>query len=187
MDNYSQQHLKVAATEPEHVVRKAEFDLTVSVLDERIVAVEKTLDERIIGPAVLQTKTPVESVDATDSVVSPLPSPLSETFSIGDDAETKNPDIAVPNIAAETMGADDSVESPQASPLGESVSATDDVNGIVPSTKSRIAARNRLLQWIRSNLLHPKETRSCRKPQIFRAKSKSSSRTVTATSNHVKK
>jgi len=135
MKNFSQQHLKVAATEPEHVVRKAEFDLAVSELDERIVAVEKTLDGRITGPAVLQTKTPVESVDVNDSVDSPLPSPLSETVFVGDDAETRSPDIAVSNTSAETMNTNDSLESPQASPLGESVSATDAVNGIVPSTK----------------------------------------------------
>jgi hypothetical protein len=32
MDIYSQHHLKVAATEPEHLVRKAEFDATVGDL-----------------------------------------------------------------------------------------------------------------------------------------------------------
>jgi hypothetical protein len=36
MIHYSQQHVKVPATEPDHVIRKAEFDDAVGSLDERI-------------------------------------------------------------------------------------------------------------------------------------------------------
>jgi hypothetical protein len=36
MIHYSQQHVKVPATEPDHVMRKAEFDDAVGSLDERI-------------------------------------------------------------------------------------------------------------------------------------------------------
>jgi hypothetical protein len=127
MEHYSQHNLKIAATEPEHVVRKAEFDLAVSELDERIVAVEKTLDERITGPAVLRTKTPVESFESSDSVESPQPSPLSETASFSDGAETQSPNVSVSNISTEMMGVNDSLESPNPSLIGETVNATDSV------------------------------------------------------------
>ena len=43
MDQYSQHKLKIAATEPEHVVRKAELDLAAQSLDERIGVLEDEL------------------------------------------------------------------------------------------------------------------------------------------------
>ena len=43
MEHYSQHHLKVAATEPEHIVRKAELDVAVRQLDERLALLEQQL------------------------------------------------------------------------------------------------------------------------------------------------
>ena len=84
MNQYSQHRLKIAATEPEHVVRKAEFDIAVQSLDERIIVIEqKTFDGR---PTVLQTTQLPENIVASDSLESPQTVPVSEIVSIAENA-----------------------------------------------------------------------------------------------------
>ena len=76
MIHYSQHQLKVAATEPEHVMRKAEFDNTVRLLEERLALLEQMPIGRMGGPVVTpQLATPV--ITATQTTSGPQTASLS--------------------------------------------------------------------------------------------------------------
>ena len=114
VQHYSQAHLKVAATEPEHVVRKAEFDVAVHLLDERLVMIEQTLDTRPDGPAILRTNPSFEIVMASDGIDSPQTGPVDEKIVSVTDAVfgAKPPVFHVP-LPAENLSAADAVTAPQ--------------------------------------------------------------------------
>jgi len=123
MNQYSQIHLKVAATESEHIVRKAEFDIAVQSLDERIVVIEqKTFDGR---PTVLQTTQPSENIMASDALGSPQTNPVTETVSIMEDAVGIKPSMSLDFLPSETVATADAVESPMTTPLVETTTAMD--------------------------------------------------------------
>jgi hypothetical protein len=68
MDHYSQHNLKVAATEPEHVMRKAEFDNAVRLLEERLAMLEQVPVGRMSGPILTpQLATPIITAAQTTS------------------------------------------------------------------------------------------------------------------------
>ena len=76
MDHYSQHHLKVAATEPEHVMRKAEFDNAVRLLEERLALLEQGPVGRVGGSIIIpQLATPV--ITATQTTSGPQTASLS--------------------------------------------------------------------------------------------------------------
>ncbi|MCL2304490.1 MAG: hypothetical protein FWC43_04025 [Planctomycetaceae bacterium] len=127
MKHYSQHHLKVAATEPEHVVRKAEFDVAVGWLDERIVMLEDTLDSRMDGPVILQASPPFEIVMASDTVESPQTSPICENVvSLTDDAIANKPLIFQATLPSENVGMTDTIEPPPCPiPAKESANVTE--------------------------------------------------------------
>ena len=133
MDQYSQHHLKIAATQPEHVVRKAEFDIAVSSLDERIVAIEqKTLDGR---PTVLRTTQPPENIVACDTLESPQTVPVSEAAFLTEDAVGIKPPMFFAVSPSETVGAADDVASPQTVPLIETTILADKLEMAIPVTR----------------------------------------------------
>ncbi|HBT77649.1 MAG TPA: hypothetical protein DEB39_12175 [Planctomycetaceae bacterium] len=143
MDHYSQPHLKKAATEPEHVIRKAEFDIAVESLDERIVVIEKTLDGRPVGPSVVPVKPPLETVEASDTLESPRPNPVSEAISMSAAAAGIKLFTVLGSLNSEQIAAVDTAEAPQASPLLESSVASDVLESVMPTTyRSEIEPEN---------------------------------------------
>ena len=77
MDQYSQHKLKKAATEPEHIMRKAEFDQAVESLDERIVSIEQTFDVRPgLSAGVMKGHIGAESFSIADESNAPATPPL---------------------------------------------------------------------------------------------------------------
>ncbi len=127
MDHYSQPHLKKAATEPEHVIRKAEFDFAVEAIDERIVVIEKTLDVRPgLSGGVLSGKSAVETSTLDDAVSSPFPTSTSENTRISDDFTFVKTLPLIGNTPTEESGLGDSVTTSLPNHLSETASLDDE-------------------------------------------------------------
>ena len=127
MKQYSQHHLKVAASEPEHVIRKAEFDLAVEAIDERIVTIEKTLEVRPgLSGGVLGGKPAIEASEIDDSVSSPLPISTSENTRISDDFSFVKTLPRIGNTPMEETGLGDGVETSLPNHLSETATLGDE-------------------------------------------------------------
>ncbi len=127
MDQYSQPHLKRAATEPEHVIRKAEFDLAV----ERITTIEKTLDVRPgLSGGVIDGKAAVETSEIADSVSLPLPILMSEQSRISDDFSFVKTLPLVGNTPMEECGLGDGVAAPLPRQFSETASMGDETRSV---------------------------------------------------------
>ncbi len=120
MDFFSQHCLKVAATRPEHVVRKAEFDSALETLDERIVVIEKSLDIRPgLSGAVLGGKGAVETSEFDDIVSVPFPTSLSERAGISDEFDSVKTSPLVGTTPREATGLGDTATVPLPETLSE--------------------------------------------------------------------
>ncbi len=129
MKQYSQHHLKVAASEPEHVIRKAEFDLAVEAIDERIVTIEKTLEVRPgLSGGVLGGKPAIEASEIDDSVSSPLPISTSENTRISDDFSFVKTLPRIGNTPTEETGLGDGVATSLPNHLSETATLGDETS-----------------------------------------------------------
>ena len=129
MEQYSQPHLKKAATEPEHVIRKAEFDLAVEAIDERIVVIEKTLDVRPgLSGGVLNGKPAIEVSKLDDSVSSPFPTSTSENTKISDDFSFVKTLPMIGNTPTEESGLGDGVATSLPNHLSETATLGDETS-----------------------------------------------------------
>jgi len=148
MNHYSQHCFKVAATEPEHVVRKAEFDSAVGWLDERIVMIEETLDGRIDGPAVLQTNPSFEIVMMSDTVESPQTLPILENAVLLADSVLGNkPPVFQASAPSEVTHIADTIDSP---PYPDLANESTNVTEFMETTFSKRSSRPRAVQVTRS-------------------------------------
>jgi hypothetical protein len=131
IDQYSQYNLKIAATRPEHVVRKAEFDASVHWLDERIVMMEQTLGSRD-GPAILRANPSSVVVTMSDTLSSPQTTPIVEkTASLSDEVLSNNPPVFRSPFPSENVDTVDVFESPpRPVPVEETVNTVDRIETV---------------------------------------------------------
>ena len=144
MEHYSQHHFKIAASEPEHIVRKAEFDVVVHLLDERLVMIEESLEARS-GPAILQANPTFEIVMASDTLESPQSSSIDENvLLVTDEVSGERPLVFHASLPSENLDVIDAFESPPhpVSP-DETVGISDllETDTVVPDQAEPIAGR----------------------------------------------
>ena len=131
MKNYSQQYLKVAATEPEHVMRKAEFDVAVESIHDELEKLSGQIEHG--GPAVLSPDFMPEIMETSDAATSPQTQSISESAKLLDGTETRFPRMEIGSLPAEKAVLNDSTISPTTVPVGEIAAMETEANGIKPA------------------------------------------------------
>lgn len=131
MNNYSQQYLKVAATKPEHIMRKAEFDVAVESIHDELEKLSGQIEHD--GPAVLLPDFMPEVMETSDAITSPQTQSISDSARLLDGSETRFPKMEIGNLPAAEMVLNDSTVSPTMIPVGEIALMETETNGVNPA------------------------------------------------------